>query len=478
MKNLTTGHPLKLIFFFALPLMFGNLLQQLYIMVDTMIVGRFVGVDALASIGGADWINWAILGLLMGFTQGFSIRVSNCLGANDEKGMEKSIAMSYLSCFVIAILVIIFSQIIIEPLLKLLNTPSHTIQGSITYLRIMSSGALIVIFYNCFSSILRAIGDSRTPLIAMVIAACLNVILDLLFVCIFHQGIAGAAIATLISQLFAATFCYFKLRKELPFKIKKESFQIDQKLIYQLIKLGLPLAFQNLIIAFGGIVLQSVVNDFGFLFIAGYTATNKLYGILEVVAISFGYAITTFVSQNYGAKKYQRMKSGVFQANILSVFISIVIMIVILFFGKKILLLFISTTPKQTQIVLKYAYDYLHYLADPNKDASLMYVENHYRQQEIYLSVANLYSFNKYWSASIALDYQWNKLNADLYKFPYPNRHTTLVSIASALNFEQFKLQASVLGTFVSDHVRTDTMSMENKKQITPRNSRCPKRRR
>ena len=337
MKNLTTGHPLKLIFFFALPLMFGNLLQQLYIMVDTMIVGRFVGVDALASIGGADWINWAILGLLMGFTQGFSIRVSNCLGANDEKG--------------------------IEPLLKLLNTPSHTIQGSITYLRIMSGGALIVIFYNCFSSILRAIGDSRTPLIAMVIAACLNVILDLLFVCIFHQGIAGAAIATLISQLFAATFCYFKLRKELPFKIKKETFQIDQKLIYQLIKLGLPLAFQNLIIAFGGIVLQSVVNDFGFLFIAGYTATNKLYGILEVVAISFGYAITTFVSQNYGAKKYQRMKSGVFQANILSVFISIVIMIVILFFGKKVLLLFISTTPKQTQIVLKYAYDYLFTMA-------------------------------------------------------------------------------------------------------------------
>ena len=225
MKNLTTGHSLKLIFFFALPLMFGNLLQQLYIMVDTMIVGRFVGVDALASIGGADWINWAILGLLMGFTQGFSIRVSNCLGANDEKGMEKSIAMSYLSCFVIAILVIIFSQIIIEPLLKLLNTPSHTIQGSITYLRIMSGGALIVIFYNCFSSILRAIGDSRTPLIAMVIAACLNVILDLLFVCIFHQGIAGAAIATLISQLFAATFCYFKLRKELPFKIKKKLFK-------------------------------------------------------------------------------------------------------------------------------------------------------------------------------------------------------------------------------------------------------------
>lgn len=116
----------------------------------------------------------------------------------------------------------------------------------------------------------------------------------------------------------------------------------------------------------------------------------------------------------------------------------------------------------------KYAYDYLHYLADPNKDASTMYVENHYRQQEAYFSAANLYSFNKHWSVSMALDYQWNKLNADLYKFPYPTRHTTLVSVASALDFEQFKLQASVLGTFVVDHVRTDTMSMENKKQITP----------
>ena len=332
-------------------------------MVDTMIVGRFVGVDALASIGGADWINWAILGLLMGFTQGFSIRVSNCLGANDERGMEKSIAMSYLSCFFIALIAIVCAQIIIEPLLQLLNTPSHTIQGSIIYLRIMSGGALIVIFYNCFSSILRAMGDSRTPLIAMVMAACLNVALDLLFVCVFHQGIAGAAIATLISQLFAASFCYHKLTKELPFKITKESFQIDTHLIKQLIKLGLPLAFQNLIIAIGGTILQSVVNGFGFLFIAGYTATNKVYGILEVVAISFGYAITTFVSQNFGAKKYQRMKSGVFQANILSIFISIVIMISILVLGKKILLLFISTTPKQTQIVLTYAYDYLFTMA-------------------------------------------------------------------------------------------------------------------
>lgn len=363
MKNLTTGNPLKLIFLFALPLMFGNLLQQLYTMVDTMIVGQFVGVDALASIGGADWINWAILGLLMGFTQGFSIRVSNCLGANDIKGMKKAVSMSFILCIIIALIVIVIAHLSIKPLLILLNTPKHTIQGSITYLRIMASGAIVVIFYNCFSSILRAIGDSRTPLIAMVIAALLNIALDLLFVCIFHLGIAGAAIATIIAQIFSAIFCFYKLNHELPFKLNKEDFKLDTNLIIQLIKLGLPLAFQNLIIAFGGIVLQSVVNGFGFLFIAGYTAANKLYGILEVVAISFGYAITTYVSQNYGAKKYQRMKSGVFQGNLLSVGISIVILIIMIIIGRDILMLFISANKQQTIIVLKYAYDYLFVMA-------------------------------------------------------------------------------------------------------------------
>lgn len=363
MKNLTEGHSLKLIFLFALPLMFGNLLQQLYTMVDTMIVGQFVGVDALASIGGADWINWAILGLLMGFTQGFSIRVSNCLGAQDEKGMEKAIAMAFLSCLVIGIIVIIGAHLMIVPLLRLLNTPDNTIQGSILYLRIMASGALIVIFYNCFSSVLRAIGDSQTPLRAMTIAAVMNIVLDLIAVCVFHLGIAGAAAATVISQLFAATYCYMTLVKELPFSLTKKSFEIDFHLIGQLLKLGVPLAFQNIIIAVGGIILQSVVNGYGFLFIAGYTATNKLYGILEVVAISFGYAITTFTSQNFGAKKYKRMKQGVFQANLLSVGISLAILLTVICFGKNVLMLFISASPKQAQLVLQYAYDYLFVMA-------------------------------------------------------------------------------------------------------------------
>lgn len=359
MKNMTSGKPLRLIFLFAVPLMFGNILQQLYTMVDTMIVGQVLGVDALASLGASDWINWAILGIIMGFTQGFSIRISHAYGAQEYDLMRRTMAMIFINCFVFAIVLTILSQIIIEPLLVLLNTPSHIIQGSITYLRVMCGGIIIVMFYNCFSSILRSLGNSRTPLIAMMSAAIINIALDLLFVITFGWGIAGAAFATLIAQCLATILCFYVLLKELPFKFNKESFHIDMSLTMTLYKIGSPLAFQNLIISVGGIIVQSVVNGFGFLFVAGFTATNKLYGLLEVAAISFGYAITTFNSQNFGAKKYDRMKKGVFQANLLSLATSVIIGMSMFVFGQKILMMFISGTPEESKQVLYIAYRYL-----------------------------------------------------------------------------------------------------------------------
>lgn len=359
MKNMTIGRPIKLIFLFAMPLMLGNILQQLYTMVDTMIVGQFLGVNALASLGAADWINWAILGIIMGLTQGFSIRISHAFGAQDFDNMKKTMSMIFMLCILFSIIITIIAQIIIEPLLILLNTPDNIIQGSITYLRYMSGGVIIVMLYNCFSSLLRSLGNSHTPLLAMTGAAFINIGLDLLFVVIFHWGIAGAAIATLIAQLLATLFCLYVLIHELPFSFDKDCLSLNVPIIYNLLQLGSPLAFQNLIISVGGIIVQSVVNIFGFLFVAGFTATNKLYGILEVAAISFGYAITTFNSQNYGAKKYERMKKGVFQANLLSLATSIIISASMLFFGKDILLLFISGTPEEIHQVLQIAFRYL-----------------------------------------------------------------------------------------------------------------------
>ena len=185
MKNMTIGHPLKLIFFFAIPIMFGNILQQLYTMVDTMIVGKFLGVDALASIGAADWINWGYLGAVIGFAQGFSILISHSFGANDEESMKKGLGHIIFLCIIVGISITCIAHISIRPLLELLNTPHDIINQSQVYLKYITSGLFIVTFYNCFSCILRALGNSKAPLIAMIIASITNIILDYVFT---HQA--------------------------------------------------------------------------------------------------------------------------------------------------------------------------------------------------------------------------------------------------------------------------------------------------
>lgn len=363
MKNMCEGNPIKLIFFFALPLMFGNILQQLYTMADTMIVGQFLGVSALASIGASDWLNWGYLGIVMGFTQGFSIRISHSYGANDFEAMKKNLLHIFGLCIVISIIITILAHLTLHPILILLDTPDSIISGSLTYMRIIMSGLFIVTGYNCFSSILRALGDSKTPLFAMIIASITNIAFDLVFIIYFKMGIAGAAIATLIAQCLAASLCAVALFKQLPFKLNLKEVCLDTNIIAELMKIASPLAIQNMIISVGGIAIQNVANGFGYLFVAGFTATNKLYGILEVAAISFGYAITTFVSQNHGAKQFARLKKGVFEGNLLSLATSILIGAFMIIFGKNILMLFISGTNEEVAYVLSVGYRYLSYMA-------------------------------------------------------------------------------------------------------------------
>lgn len=358
-KDMTQGHPAKLIFTFALPLMLGNIFQQFYAMVDTIVVGRGVGVEALAALGAADWLNWMVLGTITGLTQGFSIMISQRFGAEDLQGLKKSITMSVILSAAIAILISILSQIIAFPLLKFLNTPSNVIESSLTYLRITFSGIIIITAYNIFASILRALGDSKTPLIAMIIAAIINVILDILFVMGFHWGVGGAAAATVIAQLFSALFCVAAILRIPILAFEKEDWKINRNYIFKLIKLGTPMAFQNGIIAVGGLGLQYVVNGFGFIFVAGFTATNKLYGLLELAATSFGFSMATFTGQNLGAKKYNRIKSGMRYAIVMAIGISLIIAIVMIIFGREFAMLFISGPQEQAAEVIAVAYDYL-----------------------------------------------------------------------------------------------------------------------
>ena len=358
-RDMTTGKPAGLLLSFALPLMAGNICQQLYTMVDTMVVGQVLGVEALASLGAADWLNWLVLGIIMGFTQGFSILISQRFSAEDQDGLRKVTAMSTLLSAVIAVVVTVSSLLLAEPVLRLLNTPDNVLPGSLSYLRIIFSGSVIVTTYNMMASILRAMGDSRTPLYAMLVASVVNIGLDLLFVMGFHWGIPGAAAATVIAQGCSCLFCLAVLRRMTVLRMTKTDWHPDGCLCRRLFQLGLPMAFQNTVIAVGGLVIQFVINGFGFLFVAGFTATNKLYGLLELAATSFGFSMATYAGQNLGAKKYRRICEGMRSALKMAVATSVIISAAMIAFGKPVLLLFISGEPGEVAQVLDIAYTYL-----------------------------------------------------------------------------------------------------------------------
>ena len=318
LQNMTQGDPARLIFSFAIPLMLGNVFQQLYTTVDTVIVGQALGLQALAALGAAEWLNWLVLGMIQGFAQGFSISMAQRFGAGDHRGLNQAIAASAGLAAVISLALLVVSQLAVKPILILMNTPEDILGGALTYLRIMFAGIPVIMAYNVLASILRALGNSKTPLYAMVLASVLNITLDLVFVMVFHWGIAGAVIATVLAQLFAALFCLGAVLRIPLLRVDRADLIPSRAMCRLLLGHGSPVALQNMIIAVGGMVVQAVVNRYGVIFVAGFTATNKLYGLLEIAATSFGYAVTTYVGQNIGAKKYDRVKKGVFAAWLMS----------------------------------------------------------------------------------------------------------------------------------------------------------------
>ena len=340
--NMTAGHPGKLLFFFALPLMFGNVFQQLYTVVDTAIVGRGVGMDALAALGSVDWLNWMFLGIAQGFTQGFSVRMSQKYGEGDMEGLKRTIGVSARLSFFIAVAALAVAQLGLPYFTKLLQVPPDLEHMALLYSRIILAGIPAMIFYNFCASTLRAVGDSKTPLIAMIAAAVTNIVLDCIAVFWLGWGIAGAAAATVFSQSLSGVVCAVKIARSPQLRFTKAHMRRDAALQKTLMGLGTPVAMQNIIISVGGMAIQSVVNGFAKSFIAGFTATNKLYGVLEIAAISYGYAVTTYTGQNYGAAKWDRIRKGTRWAVLISVVTSAVIAGVMVLFGRQVTGLFIS----------------------------------------------------------------------------------------------------------------------------------------
>lgn len=311
-KDMTKGNPVKLIAAFAIPIFIGNLFQQFYNIVDIMIVGRFVGVNALAAVGSTSSIMFCVQGIATGMTTGFGVVVSQAFGAKNEKSLRHHVAMSgYLTVF-LAVVMTTLLLAVNKSLLQLMNTPEEIFGGAFTYLSIIYGGFCATIAYNLFASILRAIGDSKTPLYFLILSSMLNIALDLVFVLCFHMGVAGVAYATVIAQAVSAVLCALYMSKRYPqiMKASKEEAAFSFRSAAKLMGMGLPMALQFSITSFGTMIVQSTLNLLGETAIAGYTAAQKIQGMICQPYVALGTAMATYCGQNAGAGDYERIKDG------------------------------------------------------------------------------------------------------------------------------------------------------------------------
>ena len=363
-EEMTSGSPAGLLTRFAVPLILGSLCQQLYTIVDAAVVGRFIGIEALGAVGATDWLSWLVLSIMMGFTQGFSILSAQRFGAEDAKGLRRSVAQSLMLSAALSAAVTALGLWGIRPALRLMHTPPESFEGAAQYLTVLIMGTAVVAGYNAFSSILRALGDSRNPLIAMIIASAMNIALDLLFVVGFGWGIRGAAIATVMGQVFSCLYCAACVFRVPALSLKREDFRLRASTLRTLMRLGTPMAFQNATIGIGGLAVQRVVNGFGYLFLAGFTATNKLYGLLELAAINYGYAMATYAGQNMGAGKFDRIRRGLRTAVKIGVGIAVCIAALMFAFGERAVSMFVSDPdPAAVSSSVRVAVTYLRFMA-------------------------------------------------------------------------------------------------------------------
>ncbi len=362
-KDMTAGNPVRLILIFALPILAGNMLQQLYSLVDSLIIGRLLGVTALTAVSASGWLDWAVLSVPMGLAQGYSIHAAQCYGGKRFADLKRSVAQSYLVSIAATIFLEFASQFLLHPVLVWMNSPDETIRMTENYLRIIYAGLPVVMCVNIFSGFLHALGNSRIPLIALACATTVNIVLDWWFVGSLGMGTNGGAYATVLAQFVSAVICFRAVLKIPQLKPEKTDYRPDRKVIRKLILLGFPIAFQNLIISLGGLVLQGVVNAFGFVFMAGYNAAARFQGLIEIAGTALGNAAGTFTGQNFGAGKMDRVRDGLRRSAQISFLLAVSIGLIMVFFGKPLLSLFIREEAGVSDQVMGYGYDFLRIMA-------------------------------------------------------------------------------------------------------------------
>ncbi len=343
MINMTSGSPAKHILRFALPLLIGNLFQQLYNMVDSLVVGNYVGADALAAVGACGSMNFLFFSLSAGLATGIGIIVAQFYGAKDEKNIRSTIANSVYVLVVSALVVSMMGILLAEPLLRLLQTPDNIIGDAAIYLKTTCSGIVAIAIYNGVAAILRALGDSKTPLYFLILASIINVVLDLLFVLGFNWGVFGVGLATIIAQAVSAVTCVIYAYIKVPyFKLTKAQLYPQMDIISRSFVLGVPLALQNSMIAVSCMALQGVVNSFGETVMAAYTIIGRIEQVVQQPYSSLGTSITTYTGQNVGAGKTERVKQGFRHAVIMVLVFSLLLLPIAYIFGEYIVGAFVK----------------------------------------------------------------------------------------------------------------------------------------
>lgn len=349
-NDMTVGSPVKLIIQFMIPMFLGNVFQQFYNIVDSIVAGQFIGVDALAAIGSTGSLMFFVTGWLNGLSSGFAIIVAQRFGARKYDEMRHYVAMSFYLMAAFALVMTAAFLALNEPILRLMNSPENVMHDVKSYMGIIYAGLIITAAYDILAAVLRALGDSRSPLYFLIISAGINVVLDIALICVFGMGVEGCAYATVIAQGISAMCCIIYIVKKYPIlHFKKENFAISLASFRRLIALGIPMGLQFSITAIGTIIVQGAVNIYGTTYMAGFSAAGKIQNIVSMVAVSMGATIATYVGQNRGAGKMDRVKQGVNYCWIMLFVWSVIEMVLMYFGGKYFTYLFVSSS--QTDVI-------------------------------------------------------------------------------------------------------------------------------
>ena len=342
-KSMTEGNPAALIVSFMLPLLLGNIFQQAYNMVDGMIVGQMLGADALAAVGSSTSVQFLILGLCIGTCAGFSIPISQRFGAGDEEGVRRYVYHSIILSTVLAVVMTTVTAILCMPILRLMQTPADILENAYSYLFIIFLGIPFTVLYNMTAGMLRAVGNSRAPFVFLAVSTFLNIFLDMFCIAVLHWGCAGAAIATIASQALSGFFCLIYILRKVPLLYAgRVERRLDGATAKTLVAMGIPMGLQYSITAIGSMVMQASNNSLGSVYVSGFTAGTKLKQLFLCPFDAMATSIATFISQNYGALRMDRVKKGLRQTLVMGVLYGAAAGTILILFGKNLSMLFLS----------------------------------------------------------------------------------------------------------------------------------------